>query len=173
MALDTIDWTLIIGFLVVTLAVGLAVTKRAGRSSADFFLAGRGMPWWLLGMSMVATTFSAGTPNFVTDVVRQQGVAGNWIWWAFLLTGMMTVFVYAKLWRRSGVITIMGGWVRCCRKSSTSWAVSRGRSAGTIKTPSVEKFFENSEARSRALFNSGVPFSVTVRTPISRDWVKT
>jgi len=105
MTLDAIDWTIIVGFLVVTLAVGLAVTKRAGRSSADFFLAGRGMPWWLLGMSMVATTFSAGTPNFVTDVVRQQGVAGNWIWWAFLLTGMMTVFVYAKLWRRSGVMT--------------------------------------------------------------------
>lgn len=105
MTLDAIDWTILVGFLVVTLAVGLAVTKRAGRSSADFFLAGRGMPWWLLGMSMVATTFSAGTPNFVTDVVRQQGVAGNWIWWAFLLTGMMTVFVYAKLWRRSGVMT--------------------------------------------------------------------
>ena len=105
MALDTIDWTIIVGFMMVTLAIGLAVTKRAGRSSADFFLAGRGMPWWLLGMSMVATTFSAGTPNFVTDVVRQQGVAGNWIWWAFLLTGMMTVFVYAKLWRRSGVMT--------------------------------------------------------------------
>jgi len=105
MSVDTIDWTIIVGFMVVTLAVGLAVTKRAGRSSADFFLAGRGMPWWLLGMSMVATTFSAGTPNFVTDVVRQQGVAGNWIWWAFLLTGMMTVFVYAKLWRRSGVMT--------------------------------------------------------------------
>jgi len=105
MTVDTIDWTIIVGFMVVTLAVGLAVTKRAGRSSADFFLAGRGMPWWLLGMSMVATTFSAGTPNFVTDVVRQQGVAGNWIWWAFLLTGMMTVFVYAKLWRRSGVMT--------------------------------------------------------------------
>jgi len=105
MTLDTIDWTIIVGFMAVTLAVGLAVTKRAGRSSTDFFLAGRGMPWWLLGMSMVATTFSAGTPNFVTDVVRQQGVAGNWIWWAFLLTGMMTVFVYAKLWRRSGVMT--------------------------------------------------------------------
>ncbi len=105
MTVDTIDWTIIVGFMVVTLAVGLAVTKRASRSSADFFLAGRGMPWWLLGMSMVATTFSAGTPNFVTDVVRQQGVAGNWVWWAFLLTGMMTVFVYAKLWRRSGVMT--------------------------------------------------------------------
>jgi Na+/proline symporter len=105
MNVDAIDWTIIVGFMVVTLTVGLAVMKRAGRSSADFFLAGRGMPWWLLGMSMVATTFSAGTPNFVTDVVRQQGVAGNWIWWAFLLTGMMTVFVYAKLWRRSGVMT--------------------------------------------------------------------
>lgn len=105
MTVDTIDWTIIVGFMVVALAVGVAVTKRAGRSSADFFLAGRGMPWWLLGMSMVATTFSAGTPNFVTDIVRQQGVAGNWIWWALLLTGMMTVFVYAKLWRRSGVMT--------------------------------------------------------------------
>jgi len=105
MTLDAIDVAIIVAFLVVTLVVGLAVAKRAGRSSADFFLAGRGMPWWLLGMSMVATTFSAGTPNFVTDVVRQQGVAGNWIWWAFLLTGMMTVFVYAKLWRRSGVMT--------------------------------------------------------------------
>lgn len=105
MTLDTIDWTLIVGFMAATLVIGLALTKRAGRSSADFFLAGRGMPWWLLGMSMVATTFSAGTPNFVTDIVRQQGVAGNWIWWAFLLTGMMTVFVYAKLWRRSGVMT--------------------------------------------------------------------
>lgn len=105
MTLNTIDWAIVVGFMAITLAVGLAVTKRAGRSSADFFLAGRGMPWWLLGMSMVATTFSAGTPNFVADVVRQQGVAGNWIWWAFLLTGMMTVFVYAKLWRRSGVMT--------------------------------------------------------------------
>jgi Na+/proline symporter len=105
MTVDAIDWTIIVGFMVVALAVGVAVTKRAGRSSADFFLAGRDMPWWLLGMSMVATTFSAGTPNFVTDIVRQQGVAGNWIWWALLLTGMMTVFVYAKLWRRSGVMT--------------------------------------------------------------------
>ncbi len=105
MKLDIIDWTIIVSFMVITVAVGVVVARRAGRSSTDFFLAGRGMPWWLLGMSMVATTFSAGTPNFVTDIVRQQGVAGNWIWWAFLLTGMMTVFVYAKLWRRSGVMT--------------------------------------------------------------------
>lgn len=105
MNLNTIDWTIIVGFMTVTLAVGVAVAKRAGRSSADFFLGGRGMPWWLLGMSMVATTFSAGTPNLVTDIVRQNGVAGNWVWWAFLPTGMMTVFIYAKLWRRTGVMT--------------------------------------------------------------------
>ena len=105
MTLDYLDWTIIIGSMTLTLAVGVAVAKRAGSSSAEFFLSGRGMPWWLLGMSMVATTFSAGTPNLVTDIVRQKGVAGNWVWWAFLLTGMMTVFVYAKLWRRSGVMT--------------------------------------------------------------------
>ena len=105
MLLDWIDWTIVGVFLLATLAVGLAVMKRAGSSSAEFFLSGRGMPWWLLGMSMVATTFSAGTPNLVTDLVRQKGVAGNWVWWSFLLTGMMTVFVYAKLWRRSGVMT--------------------------------------------------------------------
>ncbi len=105
MTLDGIDWTIVVAFLVITLGIGLAVTKRAGSSSAEFFLSGRGMPWWLLGLSMVATTFSAGTPNLVTDIVRQKGVAGNWVWWAFLLTGMMTVFVYAKLWRRSGVMT--------------------------------------------------------------------
>ncbi len=105
MTLDAIDWTIFATFLLASLAIGLAVTRRAGSSSAEFFLSGRGMPWWLLGMSMVATTFSAGTPNLVADLVRQKGVAGNWVWWAFLLTGMLTVFVYAKLWRRSGVMT--------------------------------------------------------------------
>ena len=105
MTLDYIDWTIIVGSMTLTLAIGVAVARRAGSSSTEFFLSGRGMPWWLLGMSMVATTFSAGTPNLVTDIVRQNGVAGNWVWWAFLLTGMMTVFVYAKLWRRSGVMT--------------------------------------------------------------------
>ena len=105
MALNWFDWSIIGVFLAVTLGVGLAVTKRAGSSSSQYFLSGRNMPWWLLGTSMVATTFSAGTPNFVTDIVRQNGVAGNWIWWSFLLTGMVTVFLYAKLWRRSGVMT--------------------------------------------------------------------
>lgn len=103
--LQFVDWSFIVGFFVIALLVGVAVSKNAGRSETDFFLGGRNMPWWLLGFSMVATTFSTDTPNFVTDVVRQQGVAGNWNWWAFLLTGMLTVFVYARLWRRSGVTT--------------------------------------------------------------------
>ncbi|MFW6140563.1 MAG: sodium:solute symporter family protein [Acidobacteriota bacterium] len=105
MELHTVDWAFIVGFFVLSLLIGLAVSKRAGESSTEFFLSGRNMPWWLLGVSMVATTFSSDTPNLVTDIVRQNGVAGNWVWWAFLLTGMLTVFVYAKLWRRSKVLT--------------------------------------------------------------------
>lgn len=105
MNLAGIDWLSIIAFFVIALVVGVVVAKRAGSSTSEFFLAGRHMPWWMLGISMVATTFSTDTPNLVTDITRQTGVAGNWTWWAFLLTGMLTVFVYAKLWRRSGVMT--------------------------------------------------------------------
>lgn len=105
MQLMTLDWSLIIAFFAITLCVGLIVTKRAGKDSVEFFASGRRMPWWLLGFSMVATTFSTDTPNLVTDLVRTNGVAGNWVWWAFLLTGMLTVFIYARLWRRSGVLT--------------------------------------------------------------------
>lgn len=105
MQLQPLDWACVVAFFSVTLVIGLAVARKAGRSDSEFFLSGRSMPWWLLGMSMVATTFSTDTPNLVTDIVRQRGVAGNWAWWAFLLTGMLTVFVYARLWRRSGVTT--------------------------------------------------------------------
>jgi len=105
LALQSVDWAFIVGFFLISLLIGLAVSKRAGKDSTEFFLSGRNMPWWLLGVSMVATTFSSDTPNLVTDIVRQNGVAGNWVWWAFLLTGMLTVFVYAKLWRRSRVLT--------------------------------------------------------------------
>ncbi|MCE2790409.1 MAG: Na+:solute symporter [Saprospiraceae bacterium] len=105
MHLATIDWVIIALFFILTMAIGLLVSKKAGSSSSEYFLGGRSMPWWLLGISMVATTFSADTPNLVTDLVRTNGVAGNWAWWAFLLTGMLTVFVYAKLWRRSGITT--------------------------------------------------------------------
>ncbi|MBE0534941.1 MAG: Na+:solute symporter [Phycisphaerae bacterium] len=105
MALQMIDWLIVAAFFAVILLVGVLVSKRAGSSSAEYFLGGRSMPWWLLGISMVATTFSTDTPNLVTDIVRNDGVSGNWLWWAFLLTGMLTVFVYAKLWRRSSVMT--------------------------------------------------------------------
>lgn len=105
MQLNTLDWIIVGVFFATTLGIGLLSARRSGRDTAQFFLSGRSMPWWLLGMSMVATTFATDTPNLVTDIVRQNGVAGNWVWWAFLLTGMLTVFVYARLWRRSGVAT--------------------------------------------------------------------
>lgn len=103
--LDFWDYIIIFGFFAITLGIGLYVSKSSGKSSAEYFLSGRSMPWWLLGMSMVATTFSTDTPNLVTDIVRTNGVSGNWVWWAFLLTGLLTVFVYAGLWRRSNVNT--------------------------------------------------------------------
>ncbi len=105
MNLSTLDWGIIALFFVVFLVIGIRVSKQAGSSAKEFFLSGRNMPWWLIGVSMVATTFSADTPNLVTDIVRTNGVAGNWSWWAFLVTGMVTVFIYAKLWRKSGVMT--------------------------------------------------------------------
>ncbi len=104
-SLNTLDYVIIFGFFAITLSIGLYVSKSSGKSSAEYFLSGRTMPWWLLGISMVATTFSTDTPNLVTDIVRTNGVSGNWVWWAFLLTGLLTVFVYARLWRRSNVNT--------------------------------------------------------------------
>ena len=105
MSITNIDWLIIISFLLLILFVGLIVSKKSGESTSHFFLSGRNMPWWLLGLSMVATTFSTDTPNLVTEIVRKDGVAGNWIWWVFLLTGLLTVFIYAKLWRKSNVKT--------------------------------------------------------------------
>lgn len=105
MNLTNLDWSIIIAFFVVSLAIGLYVSRKSGENTSEYFLSGRNMPWWLLGISMVATTFSADTPNLVTGLVRENGVAGNWGWWAFLLTGMLTVFVFARLWRRSMVMT--------------------------------------------------------------------
>jgi Na+/proline symporter len=103
--LDTLDWSVMALYGLVVLVVGLWFARRAGADTESFFLAGRSLPWWVLGTSMVATTFSTDTPNLVTDIVRTSGVSGNWVWWAFCLTGMLTVFFYAKLWRRSEVVT--------------------------------------------------------------------
>jgi len=103
--LQLLDWLIVIASLLVCFLPSLFFGKRAGKSTSEFFVSGRSVPWWLAGLSMVATTFSSDTPNLVTDIVRRQGVAGNWVWWAYTLTGMATVFFYARLWRRSEVMT--------------------------------------------------------------------
>ncbi len=105
MHLQLIDWFIVAGTLIICFFPALFFGKRAGKSTSEFFVSGRSVPWWLAGLSMVATTFSSDTPNLVTDIVRRQGVSGNWVWWAFVLTGVATVFFYARLWRRSGVMT--------------------------------------------------------------------
>ncbi|HEY2849247.1 MAG TPA: sodium:solute symporter family protein, partial [Gemmatimonadaceae bacterium] len=101
----TADWVVISLSIVISFLPAIFFWRRAGQSTAEFFTSGRAAPWWLIGISMVATTFSTDTPNLITDMVRDKGVAENWLWWSFLLTGMLTVFVYARLWRRSGVLT--------------------------------------------------------------------
>ena len=108
MELNTSDWVVIALYGMVVIVVGLLFVRRAGSGTSEYFLSGRSLPWWLIGTSMVATTFSTDTPNLVTDLVRSGGVSSNWVWWAFLITGMCTVFFYAKLWRRSGVFTDVG-----------------------------------------------------------------
>ncbi len=108
MILSSIDWGIILLFFTTMIGIGWWASKTAGKSTNEYFLGGRTMPWWLLGVSMVATTFSADTPNLVTGLVRENGVANNWAWWAFLITGMVTVFIYAKLWRRSNLTTDLG-----------------------------------------------------------------
>ncbi len=105
MHIQLIDWIIIAASLLISFAPAFFFGKRAGKNTSEFFASGRSVPWWLAGLSMVATTFSSDTPNLVTDIVRRQGVAGNWVWWAFVLTGVSTVFFYARLWRRSNVMT--------------------------------------------------------------------
>src|SRR5262245_3622688 len=105
MRFTTLDWVIVAASVVVAFLPALFFARRAGRSTAEFFTSGRAAPWWLIGVSMVATTFSTDTPNLVTNLVREKGVANNWAWWSFLLTGMMTVMFYARLWRRSRVLT--------------------------------------------------------------------
>ena len=105
MKLQLIDWLIVAATLFICFVPSLFFGKRAGKSTSEFFVSGRAVPWWLAGLSMVATTFSSDTPNLVTDIVRQRGVAGNWVWWNFVMSGMLTVFLYARLWRRAGVMT--------------------------------------------------------------------
>ena len=119
-----IDWVIVVVCLLVCFVPALFFARRAGKNTSEFFVSGRAVPWWLGGLSMVATTFSTDTPNLVTDIVRRTGVAGNWVWWAFVLTGMSTVFFYARLWRQSGVVTDLQFYE--IRYSGTAAVVVRG-----------------------------------------------
>src|SRR5918993_3066571 len=105
MALTSLDWIIVVASLSISFIPALWLARRGGRDSAEFFTSGQAAPWWLIGVSMVATTFSTDTPNLVANLVREGGVAANWVWWSFLITGMATVFFYARLWRRIGVLT--------------------------------------------------------------------
>jgi SSS family solute:Na+ symporter len=105
MTLATIDWIIIAGYFLITLAIAVVFAGRAGKSTGDFFLSGRALPWWIAGTSMVATTFAADTPLAVTELVARNGIAGNWLWWNMLLGGMLAAFFFARLWRRAGILT--------------------------------------------------------------------
>ena len=103
--LDTIDWVIIGAYLLLSLYIGYRYKNQAGKSLSDFFLGGRNMPWFVAGISMVATTFAADTPLWVTEVIAQHGISGNWLWWNMLIGGMLTTFFFAKLWRRADILT--------------------------------------------------------------------
>ena len=105
MKLTSLDWIIVAAYFAFNLAIGFYYKARAGKNMGEFFLSGRNVPWWLAGTSMVATTFAADTPLVVTGLVARYGVAGNWLWWNFVASGMLTVFLFARLWRRSGVMT--------------------------------------------------------------------
>src|SRR5205823_14601248 len=105
MPLTWIDWIVIGGYLLINLAIGIYYRRRSGGNTEEFFVSGRNVSWWLAGTSMVATTFAADTPLFVSGVVATQGIAGNWIWWSSCLSGMLTVFFFARYWRRAEILT--------------------------------------------------------------------
>ena len=103
--MNLLDWSIVGAYFVFSAVIGIIYARRAGGSMQDFFLSGRNLPWWLAGTSMVATTFAADTPLAVTELVAKNGIAGNWLWWNFLFGGMLTVFFFARLWRRAGILT--------------------------------------------------------------------
>src|SRR3974377_146903 len=105
MSFTLLDWSAIVGYLAITLILGLWFRSRSGKSVDDYFVSGRDVNWWLAGTSMVATTFAADTPLVVTGLVYTQGISGNWLWWGSVLSGLLAVFLFARLWRRSGLLT--------------------------------------------------------------------
>src|SRR5262245_63087080 len=105
MPLSATDWLVIAGYLLINLMIGIYYRRRSSGNTEEFFVSGRNVTWWLAGTSMVATTFAADTPLTVTGLVAKNGIAGNWLWWTYLMSGMLTVFFFARLWRRAGVLT--------------------------------------------------------------------
>ena len=105
MNLTFLDWAIVVAYFALSIGIGFAFTKKGGESLEQYFVAGRAVPWWLAGAAMIATTFAADTPLVVTGLVAAHGVAGNWIWWNFVMSGTLTVFLYARLWRRAKVMT--------------------------------------------------------------------
>src|SRR6478736_521603 len=105
MPLTVTDWIVIAGYLLINLAIGIYYRRRSGGTTEEFFVSGRNVSWWLAGTSMVATTFAADTPLLVTGLVARNGISGNWLWWNMVMSGILTVFFYARLWRRAGVMT--------------------------------------------------------------------
>ena len=103
--LENIDWIIIVVYLAISVYIGYYFKEQAGKSLTDFFLGGRNMPWYVAGISMVATTFAADTPLWVTEVIAQHGISGNWLWWNMLIGGMLTTFFFSKLWRRANILT--------------------------------------------------------------------
>ena len=128
-----LDWSVIILYFILATAIGISLARRGGRSLADYFVGGRALPWWLAGTSMVATTFAADTPLAVTELVVQYGVAGNWLWWNMVMSGILTVFFYARLWRRAGVLTDVE--FTELRYGGKPAAILRGFRAGYLAVP--------------------------------------
>ena len=133
--MTAIDWTMVALFFAVLVGIPLAAARKGASSSKEFFLSGQSMPWWLLGISMVAATTSTNSSNLFTEIIRSKGMGGNWAWWAFLLTGLLTVFVYSKLWRRSGVTTDIGFYeLRYSGKPAAFSAVSARSTSASSST---------------------------------------
>src|ERR1700743_3358710 len=133
MHLTVIDWAIVAGYFLLSAGIGFAFTRKGGESLTEYFISGRAVPWWLAGASMVATTFAADTPLVVTGLVSAHGVAGNWLWWNMLMSGMLTVFFFARLWRRANVMT--GVEVAEIRYSGDRGAVLRGFRALYLALP--------------------------------------
>src|SRR3954467_11764765 len=126
MTLTFVDWAIVVAYFALSAGIGLAFTKQGGENLNEYFLSGRKVTWWLAGASMVATTFAADTPLVVTGLVFANGVAGNWLWWNMLMSGMLTVFFFARLWRRANVMTdVEFAEIRCGGKPAAALRVFR------------------------------------------------